>query len=366
MTKMRPQPVITPLNIRGRITRPQPKSLPVINLSFNESPFAPSKLVERAIARMADRVNSYGEPSCRLLRHALGAQNDLSPDAIICGNGSEELLDVIGRAFAGDGDEIVIPQYGYIQFPIVANRVGATLIRAPETNFTADADALLGSVTPKTKIVFLANPNNPTGTLMPEPELTRLIETLPKHIILVIDLAYGEFAGKEYCARVHELAGQTDNVLVTRTFSKAFGLAGLRVGWCQAPEWMMPALYSARGMGTVNAVAQAAALASLDDMDTVCSNVDLIVAERERVATALSKLKVETLPSAANFLLARIEGANQTQTERLVEYLFDEAGILVNLTREAGLETFFRFSISLPAHNDRLLATVGEFLSKRS
>lgn len=366
MSKVRPEPIITPLKIRGRITRRQPSGLPVINLSFNESPLTPSPRVAATISEMAGRVNCYGEPSCELLRNELGTQHELSPDAIICGNGSEELLDVIGRAFAGQGDEIVIPQFGYIQFPIVSNRVGAKLVRATETDYTANTDALLAAVTPKTKIIFLANPNNPTGTLMPEAELMRLVEALPKHIILVIDLAYGEFAGDDYCARVHKLAGRTEHVLVTRTFSKAFGLAGLRVGWCQAPESMMPILYSARGMGTINAVAQAAALASLSDIGLVNSSVDRIVAERDRIATALSAMGVQTLPSAANFLLARIEGADQASTERLVEYLFDEAGILVNLTRETGLESFFRFSISLPEHNDLLLSTVEDFLSKQA
>ena len=351
----RPQPVIAPLNVRARIGRPQPKGLPVINMSFNECPFGPSAPVAEAIVRAARRANRYGDPSCAQLRQVLAQRNGIPPDNIICGNGSEELLDVIGRVFAGKGDEIVISQYGYIQFPIVANRVGATLVRAPEKNFTSDADTLLASITPRTKIVFLANPNNPTGTLMPMAELERLAENLPETVVLVIDIAYGEFAGFDYCAEVHELAGRFSNVAVTRTFSKAYGLAGLRAGWCHAPEWMMPLLYAGRGMGTVNALAQAAALAALDDMDTVRANTSLIVAERDRVAGALDRIGFETLASKANFLLVRPPNPARERTEMLADHLFDDAGILVNLTREAGLENFFRFSLSLPEHNDQLI-----------
>lgn len=360
-TQSRPASIITPLAVRARIDRPQPKGLPIINLSFNESPFGPSDEVAAAINKAGKQANHYGDPSCTELRHALAHNNALSPDSIICGNGSEELLDVIGRVFAGNGDEIVISQFGYIQFPIVANRVGAKLIRAPETNFTSSTDALLAAVTPRTKIVFLANPNNPTGTFMAESELERLAANLPKTIVLVIDIAYGEFASFGYCSRVHQLAGRYDNMIVTRTFSKAYGLAGLRAGWCHAPDWMIPLLYAGRGMGTVNAIAQSAALAALNDLDFVRKNTDYIVAERNRVAEALVSVGFETLPSRANFLLTRPVGSSKKHTEKLVDHLFDEAGILVNLTRETGLESFFRFSLSLTEHNDRLIECVGDF-----
>ncbi|MEX0343811.1 MAG: histidinol-phosphate transaminase [Rhizobiaceae bacterium] len=360
---LRPAPVIEALPVRARISRPQPKGLPVINLSFNEMPFGPSTKVENAIADAAANANRYGEPSCRELRQALGEQNGLDPERIICGNGSEELLDVIGRVFARPGDEILIPQYGYIQFPIVANRVGATLVRAAERDYTTDVDAILAAVTVRTKIVFLANPNNPTGTMVDEAELDRLADRLSPSVVLVIDLAYGEFAGPGYCDRVQALMADRDNVITTRTFSKAYGLAGLRAGWCHAPEWMMPALYAGRGMGTVNALAQAAALAALKDSEAVERNVAEIVSERDRVAGELSSLGVETLPSRANFLLAKLPGkADPEKTEALVEHLFDEAGILVNRTREAGLEKFFRFSLSLREHNDLLIEQVARFI----
>jgi histidinol-phosphate aminotransferase len=332
----RPTPYITPLGVRGRISRVQPKGLPLINLGFNELPFGPTPRVAKAITACAPLANRYGGPGCDALRQALGQINGLDPETIICGNGSEELLDVIARNFARPGDEILISQFGYIQFEMTANRLGATLVKAPEAGFVSDVDALLAGVSARTKLVFLANPNNPTGTVLGLEELERLAQGLPTQVVLVLDLAYGEFTGAEYCAGVHALAQQHDNVVVTRTFSKAYGLAGLRVGWAHAPEWMMPGFYGARGMGSVNAMAQAA-VAALQDIDIVQGRVARIVAERTRVAAELAGIGISSLPSGANFLMVTLDGAGPEMTEALVEYLFDEAGIIVNRTREAGL-----------------------------
>lgn len=360
----RPVPYIARLNVRGRISREQPKGLPVINLGFNELPYGPTPGVARAMAACALRANHYGTPGCDALRRALGKANGLDPDTIICGNGSEELLDVIARNFARPGDEILISQFGYIQFEMTANRLGATLVKAAETAFTSDVDTLLAGISDRTRLVFLANPNNPTGTGLTIAEIDRLACGLPSRVVLVLDLAYGEFTGPHYCAAVHDLALKHQNVVVTRTFSKAYGLAGLRVGWAQAPGWMLPGFYAARGMGSVNAMAQAAALAALDDIDIVRDRVARIVSERQRVATALAAIGILSLPSGANFLLVTIDGGDAPMTEALVAYLFDEAGFIVNRTREAGLEQFFRFCLGLPQHNDLLIACATAFVAQ--
>ncbi len=342
----------------------QPKGLEIINLGFNELPYGPTPRVARAIASCTERANYYGTPGCDALRRALGRANGLDPDTIICGNGSEELLDVIARNFARSGDEILISQYGYIQFEMTANRLGAALVKAPEKAFVSDVDALLAGVSDRTRLVFLANPNNPTGTALSITQLARLAGGLPPRVVLVLDLAYGEFVGDAYCARVHELARQFENVVVTRTFSKAYGLAGLRVGWAQAPEWMLPGFYAARGMGSVNAMAQAAAVAALEDIDIVRARVAQVVHERDRVAAALSGAGVSSLPSGANFLLVTVDGAGADVTEALVTHLFDEAGFIVNRTREAGLERYLRFCLGLPRHNDLLIASVRAFVAR--
>ena len=210
----------------------------------------------------------------------------------------------------------------------------------------------------------MANPNNPTGTFIELGEIRRLIENIPTNVALVLDLAYGEFVSFDYCRQIHTLVDQYENVIVTRTFSKAFGLAGLRVGWCHAPTEMISGFYAARGMGSVNAMAQAAAIASLDDIEEIQSRVNLIIDERERVARALLEIGVHTLPSRANFLLASTNNQDAQTIEGLVQFLFNEAGIIVNRTRETGLEGFMRFSLSFPENNDLLIKTCSRYLAE--
>ena len=210
----------------------------------------------------------------------------------------------------------------------------------------------------------MANPNNPTGTFIELGEIRRLIENIPTNVALVLDLAYGEFVSFDYCRQIHTLVDQYENVIVTRTFSKAFGLAGLRVGWCHAPTEMISGFYAARGMGSVNAMAQAAAKASLDDIEEIQSRVNLIIDERERVARALLEIGVHTLPSRANFLLASTNNQDAQTIEGLVQFLFNEAGIIVNRTRETGLEGFMRFSLSFPENNDLLIKTCSRYLAE--
>jgi len=355
MAEQKPQSYISPLAVRSRVDRIQPKRLPIINLSFNELPYPPSPSVLSAINKTTVQANCYGNPSCELLRTAIGDTYRLDANCVICGNGSEELLDIIGRCFAGPDDEIVISEYGYIQFPIVANRVGAELVKAREHHFTSCVDNLLAAVTDRTKIVFIANPNNPTGTMISEAELERLARQLPSTVLLVIDLAYGEFVSRTYNASVRSMAANFDNVVVTQTFSKAFGLAGLRVGWCYAADWLIPILNAARGMGTVNAAAQAAAVAALDDMETVSERIEQIKSEKTRLYDSLVSSGFEVIPSSANFLMVARTGGDHVLADKLAEHLFNQAGIVVNQTREAGLERFIRFSLSTKENNDLLL-----------
>lgn len=357
----RPHAYLTPYPVKARLARPQPLGLPIINMAFNELPYPPTEAVAKAIAATSANANRYGNPFCTLLEEKITRQFGVAADSIICGNGSEELLDVIARNFVQAGDEIVISQFGYIQFELTANRLNATLKKAPEKNYTADTDSLLDTITPATKLVFLANPNNPTGTLMPEAEVERLAASLPAQTVLVLDLAYAEFAGLQYCANMHKIVARHNNVIVTRTFSKAFGLAGLRVGWCHAPAWMIPGFYAARGMGTVNAVAQSAALAALHDIDEVHIRVALMVAERERVSSQLKEYGLSALPSQANFLLLCFDNGDAAMTEAFVEHLFDTTGVLLTYTRESGLEGFFRVSLSLPEHNDIVIKCAADF-----
>ncbi|MFK7837414.1 MAG: histidinol-phosphate transaminase [Sulfitobacter sp.] len=363
---MRPDPYLKPFQLRGRIQRAQPKGLPVVNVGFNELPYGPLPSVLSRLRDATALAQAYGSPHCDTLRNSLTETTGVPADQIICGNGSEELLDVITRCFARPGDEVLISEFGYIQFALTTARVGATLVKAPETAYTTDVDALLAAVTERTRVLFLANPNNPTGTMIPVAELRRLAQGVPSQVVLVLDIAYGEFADPGYCDRVHALVSEHENVIVTRTFSKAYGLAGLRVGWCHAAEWMIPVLYAGRGMGTVNAVAQVGAVAALAEQLVIDQQVEEIKAERERIAGALGQLGLEVVPSHTNFLMARVRDGSPELTEALVEHLFDHAGFIVNRTREAGLEEFFRFSLHLPENNDRLVDSIRVFQDQRS
>ena len=353
-----PRQILSPLAIKGRVARPQPKGLPVIGMGFNELPFGPTERVAEAIAEVGRRPNRYGEPTCRALREAIAGRFGLDPDEIICGNGSEELLDLIARSFVRPGDEIVFPEFGYIQFPIVANRLNARPAKAREGAYATNIDSILSVISDKTGMIFLANPNNPTGTAISAAEIARLADEAPTHVPIVIDLAYGEFLGLDHCAAVHDLVAARPNLIVTRTFSKAFGLAGLRVGWAHAPRALIPGFYAARAMGPVNAMAQAAAVAALADMDAAMARVDWIVAERERMRAALDSAGVETLDSRANFLLCRFRSPDAPSPDEFVEALYDATGIVVIGIREAGLEAFFRVSVSAEDHNDLFLEFV--------
>jgi histidinol-phosphate aminotransferase len=346
--------------VRGRTGGVQPLGLPVVNMGFNELPWPPPPKVAAALENAAKSAQSYGSPFCDDLRAALGGEHGLDPDHVICANGSEELLDVIARTFARPGDEILISEFGYIQFALCANRVGATLVKVPERDFTTDIDGLLAAVTDRTKVLFLANPNNPTGTMVPVADLARLADDLPPHVVLVLDLAYGEFADTGYCRAVHDLVANHENVVVTRTFSKAFGLAGVRVGWAHGPAWILPALYATRAMGPVNALAQAAGCAALDDMTTVRDRIAATRAERARVTAALEQRQFQVLPSHTNFLLISPPDRSPETAEAMVVHLFDAAGLIVGRTREAGLERFFRVSLSLREHNDLMLKTLDD------
>ena len=363
-TKQRAHSYIQPLAVKSRVSRPQPNGLPIINLSFNELPSPPSDSVLAAIQSATNQANSYGDPSCEKLRTAIGNTYQLDPNRIICGNGSEELLDIIGRCFASTRDEIVTSEYGYILFSIVANRVGAQLIKTKEQDFTTQIDNVLAAVTDKTRIVFIANPNNPTGTMVSDTELCRLTEALSQQTIVVLDLAYSEFASNGYIAKAHRLASEFNNVVITQTFSKAYGLAGLRVGWCYAPDWMIPILYAARGMGTVNAAAQAGAIAALDERDTMWARVSATISERKRVAESLLSMGFDVIPSETNFLLVAPPDSTGEVADQLATHLFEHAGIVVNQTREAGLECFIRFSLSLPENNRMLVDSLRIFITR--
>ena len=283
----------------------------VVKLSANENPLGTSPAA--LAARDAAVVPSlYPDPDSTALREALGALHGIDPARIVCGTGSGELLTLAASAFAGPGDEVVYVRYGFALYEIAARRCGAEPVVAPDADYGTDIDALLACATERTRVVFLANPNNPTGSFLPRAELARLHAGLPADVLLVLDQAYAEYVEPEDDDGGLELAARFGNVLVTRTFSKAYGLASERIGWGTGAPPLIDALNRIRGPFNLSTGGQQAAVAAAADQGFVRASRDHNRAERTRFAEAVSALGnhgLRALPSEANFVLVLFEGS---------------------------------------------------------
>ena len=274
-----------------------------IKLASNESALGPSPRAIEAYQEAAGRLHRYPDGGSDALCAALGEAHGLDPARLVCGNGSDELLDLLARAYAGPGDEVIYSAHGFLMYPIAALSAGATPVVAPERERVADVDALLGALTPRTRLVYLANPNNPTGTYLPADELVRLHCGLPGDVLLVIDAAYAEFVeAADYSAGL-DLVEIGENVVMTRTFSKLHGLAALRLGWAYGPAAVIDVMHRIRGPFNVTAPAQAAGLAALRDTAWIETARRHNTLWREWFSERLRKLGFEVLPSVCNFVL---------------------------------------------------------------
>ena len=283
----------------------------LVKLSANENPLGTSEAALAARAA-APGPSEYPDPESIELRAAIGKLHGIDPARIVCGTGSDELLNLAAQAFAGPGDEVIYVRYGFAVYDIAARRCGANVVVAPDRDYGTDVDALLACVTTRTRVVFLANPNNPTGSFLPPAELARLHAGLPADVLLVLDQAYAEYVDPADEDGGMALAAEHANVLVTRTFSKIYGLAGERVGWGTGAPGLIDALNRIRGPFNVTLSAQAAAVAALADQDFVRASREHNRAERTRFAGAVDALGnhgLRALPSEANFVLVLFEGA---------------------------------------------------------
>jgi histidinol-phosphate aminotransferase len=283
----------------------------LIKLSANENPLgtSPAAIAARMQAPPADR---YPDPDSRALRAAIGALHNIDPARIACGTGSDELLNLAAQAYAGHGDEVIYVRYGFSVYDIAARRCAATPVIAPDADFGTDVDALLALVTDRTRVVFIANPNNPTGSYLPAGEITRLHAGLPGDVLFVLDQAYAEYIAPQHDDGGLALAAAHDNVLVTRTFSKIYGLAGERIGWATGAPGLIGAINRIRGPFNVSGTGQTMALAALGDQDFVARSRDHNRNERARFSAALAALGnhgLRVVPSQANFVLILFEGA---------------------------------------------------------
>lgn len=334
----------------------------IAKLSSNESPIGPSAKAVAAYLACAANLHRYPDGAHAELREALAKHWKLPVDQIVCGNGSDELISLLVRSYAGPGDEILFPEHGFLMYAIAAKSVGAVPVKAAETGYTTDVDALLAKVTPKTKIVLVANPNNPTGSYIPPTEMARLRAGLPEHVILAVDAAYAEYVGRNDYSDGSELVAKTANTIMLRTFSKIFGLGGMRVGWAYAPPAICDVLNRVRGPFNLNAPALAAAVAAL--ADTAWTEEARHHNDRwlPWLTSELRALGLNVLPSVGNFCLIEF-GAAPKDAAAAFE-LLRAKGLILRPVGAYGLASFLRLTVGTEEENHRVIAAVKEFLAK--
>ena len=327
----------------------------VAKLSANENSLGCSPLALAARAE-AEHPSRYPDGDSTALRAALGTHYGIDPARIIMGAGSGELLYLAASAYAGPGDEVLFSQYSFSLYDIVARRCGATPVEAPANDYANDVDALLAKVTPRTRVVLVANPTNPTGTYLPRGEIARLHARLPGDVLLVLDQAYAEYVAPEDDDGSLELAAAQPNVLVTRTFSKAYGLAGERVGWGTGPVELVEVLNRLRGAFNVANTAQAAALAALGDQGFVEQSRRHNAEIRRRFAAAIAALGnhgLRMVPSEANFVLVVFEGALSGEA---AYQALTQAGYMTRWLPGQGLGHTLRITIGTAEQMDTVAA----------
>jgi histidinol-phosphate aminotransferase len=329
----------------------------IYKLSSNESPLGPSPKAVAAFQQAALELAQYPDGSARALREALAERYGLYADHIVCGSGSDELLSLLAQAYLKDGDEAIYSAHGFLVYPIVIRANGATAIAAPERDLKADIDAILKRTSAKTKIVFLANPNNPTGTYLPFNEVRRLHAGLAGNILLVLDAAYAEYVRQNDYEAGIELVSSFANVVMLRTFSKAYGLAGLRIGWAYCPPHVADALNRIRGAFNVNCAALAAARAALGD----AAHLERAVEHNRKwiawLAEEITRIGFTVTPSVGNFLLVHFEAG---QAEKADRFLL-QRGLILRRMEAYGLPDALRLSVGSEEANRALIAALSDF-----
>ena len=331
-------------------------------LSSNETPLGPSPKAMAAFNGTVADLDRYPDGKATKLREAIGLAHSIHPDRIVCGFGSDELLKLLADGYLSPGDEAIHSQHGFLIYKIATLAAGALPIVAPERDLTTDVDAILAAVSPRTRLVYVANPNNPTGTYLPQAEIARLHAGLPGNVILVIDAAYAEYVRRNDYDSGLELALSAPNVVMTRTFSKIYGLAALRIGWCTGPAAILDVLNRIRGPFNVSGPAIAAGAAALADK----AHLALAVAHNEtwvpRVSSALTELGLTVTPSVANFVLIHFPDAPGRTAADADTFLLDR-GIILRRMGAYGFPNALRMTIGSETANRDTIAALSDFLA---
>lgn len=331
----------------------------VIKLSSNENPYGPSPLAVAAFRAASETLQTYPSTDHASLRAAIAEVHGVEADKVICGAGSDEIITFLCQVYAGVGDEVLYTKHGFSMYKISALAAGATPIVALEDKRHTDVDALLAACTKRTKLVFVANPNNPTGTMISDAEIERLAAGLPKQAILVLDGAYAEYVEGDFDAGL-ELVNARDNVVMTRTFSKIYGLGGLRVGWGYGPAHIIDALHRVRGPFNVSAAGLAAAEVAVRDVGYTAKCKTRNAEWRDWLSAELTKLGVENDPSHCNFILALF--ADEAQAAG-VDALLRERGLIVRRVGGYGFPEGLRITIGDEIACRQVVQGVKDFLA---
>jgi histidinol-phosphate aminotransferase len=333
----------------------------VVRLASNENPLGTGTAARAAYRSLSGVLNRYPDGSASALRRAIAEAEGLDGERIVCGAGSDELISLLTNAYAGPGDEVLYSQHGFLMYSIAARSVGATPVAAPEVDLTASVDLLLGRVSERTRICFLANPNNPTGSYLSADALRRLRENLPENVLLVVDAAYAEYVTARDYTSGRDLVEAHDNVVMIRTFSKIHGLAALRLGWAYCPPAVADVLQRIRGPFNVSEPALAAGTAAVGDLDHVTRSRDHNRRWRDWFSTRARRMGLQVFASEGNFLLLRFPDPRRPAGEALAA--LKARGILLRGVGAYGLPDCVRITIGTRQDMRASADALGEFLA---
>ncbi len=328
-----------------------------IKLASNENPFGPSPRAQKAIQHVISNLHRYPDGSGYYLKSALAEKYQVTPGNIVLGNGSNELIDFLVRVFVREGDEVISSHPSFLVYQKMVQIAGGKNVVIPLAGFTHDLSAISNAVNEKTRLIFLDNPNNPTGTVIPREEFESFLDSLPQGLLVVLDEAYGEYVKGNHTPRGQEYVNREERVVTLRTFSKAYGLAGLRVGFGLMDEAIAGLLERVRQPFNVNAVAQVAALAALDDVEHLDKTLENTWNEAVRMKKELEGMGCEVLPSHTNFMLIRIKMDAAEIYEKMLK-----KGVIIRAMNSYGLPDYIRITIGLPGENNRFLEALKEAL----
>ena len=347
----------------GKSPVPEP-GRKVFKLSANETPLGPSPKAIAAYRNAADHLEDYPEGTSRVLREAIGRAFGLDPRRIICGAGSDEILNLLAHAYLSHGDEAVSTAHGFLVYPIATMASGAINVVAPEKDLTADVDAILARVSPRTKLVWLANPNNPTGTYLPFDEVKRLRAGLPPHVLLVLDAAYSDYVSRNDYEIGIELVATTENTVMTHTFSKIHGLAALQIGWMFGPANIVDAVNRIRGPFNVSTPAMLAAVAAIEDTAHIQMSKAYTEKWRSWLTDEVTKLGFKVTPSVANFILIHFP-QEKGQTAADADAFLTRRGLVLRGLPNYGLPHALRLTVGTEEANRLVVDGLRDFVARK-